>query len=150
MHPQLKSKVRCTDREIGEVTKVIVDPLSREISHIVVSMNGSGERQGSMALVQTITDGARQVGHASVPVQLRTASSEVAALPPFKRDEYLSTHEVEIAHLEDNLHVTPGEVLVPFPELEKDVKRRTFFMNFTHAIGFLIGLPIAFPVLRYL
>ena len=45
MQPQLKSKVRCTDREIGEVTKVIVDPLSREISHIVVSMNGSGERQ---------------------------------------------------------------------------------------------------------
>ena len=141
MQPQLKSKVRCTDREIGEVTKVIVDPLSREISHIVVSMNGSGERQVSMALVQTITDDA---------VQLRNASSEVAALPPFKRDEYLSTHEVEIAHLEDNLHVTPGEVLVPFPELEKNVKRRTFFMNFTHAIGFLIGLPIAFPVLRYL
>ena len=25
MQPQLKSKVRCTDREIGEVTKVIVD-----------------------------------------------------------------------------------------------------------------------------
>jgi len=141
MQPQLKSKVRCTDREIGEVTKVIVDPLSREISHIVVSMNGSGERQVSMALVQTITGDA---------VQLRNASSEVAALPPFKRDEYLSTHEVEIAHLEDNLHVTPGEVLVPFPELEKNVKRRTFFMNFTHAIGFLIGLPIAFPILRYL
>ena len=131
MQPQLKSKVRCTDREIGEVTKVIVDPLSREISHIVVSMNGSGERQVSMALVQTITDDA---------VQLRNASSEVAALPPFKRDEYLSTHEVEIAHLEDNLHVTPGEVLVPFPELEKNVKRRTFFMNFTHAIGFLIDV----------
>ncbi len=53
-------------------------------------------------------------------------------------------------HLEEHVHVTPGEVLVPFPELEKSVKRRTFFMNFTHVIGFLIGLPIAFPVLRYL
>jgi Rieske Fe-S protein len=126
MQPQLKSKVRCTDREIGEVTKVIVDPFSHEISHIVVSMNGSGERQVSMALVQAVTGDA------------------------FKRDDYLSTHDVEIAHLEDNLHVTPGEVLVPFPELEKNVKRRTFFMNFTHAIGFLIGLPIAFPILRYL
>ena len=141
MQPQLKSKVRCTDREIGEVTKVIVDPLSREISHIVVSMNGSGERQVSMALVQTVTNDS---------VQLRNASSEVAALPPFRRDEYLNTHEVEIAHLEDNLHVTPGEELVPFPELEKNVKRLTFFMNFTLAIGFLIGLPIAFPILRYL
>ena len=141
MQPQLKSKVRCTDREIGEVTKVIVDPLSREISHIVVSMNGSGERQVAMSSVQAVTDGA---------VQLRNASSEIMALPPFKRGEYVSTHEVEIAHLEEKVHVTPGEVLVPLPELEKNVKRRTFFMNFTHAIGFLIGLPIAFPVLRYL
>ena len=70
MQPQLKSKVRCTDREIGEVTKVIVDPLSREISHIVVSMNGSGERQVAMGLVQAVTDGA---------VQLRNTSSEIVS-----------------------------------------------------------------------
>ena len=63
-------------------------------------------------------------------------------LPVFKRDDYVTTHEVEIAHLEERIHVTPGEVLVPFPELERSVKRRTFFANFTHAIGFLIGLPI--------
>ena len=72
------------------------------------------------------------------------------ALPPFKRDEYVTTHEVEIAHLEDQIHVTPGEVLVPLPDLEKNVKRRTFFMNFTHVIGFLIGLPLAYPILRFL
>lgn len=123
------------------MTSVIVDPLSRQISHIVVSMNGHGERQVGMGQVQSVTEGA---------VQLRTTSSEVVALPAFKRDEYVTSHEVEIPHLEDNIHVTPGEVLVPFPELEKSVKRRTFFMNFTHAIGFLIGLPIAFPILRYL
>ncbi|BCA55938.1 putative Quinol-cytochrome c reductase, FeS subunit, modulated with PRC-barrel [Nitrospira sp. KM1] len=141
MQPQLKSKVRCTDREIGEVTKVVVDPLSHEISHIVVSMNGSGERQVAMASVRHVTEGT---------VELGTASTDVLSLPPFKRDDYVTTHEVEIAHLEEKVHVTPGEVLVPFPELEKNVKRRTFFMNFTHAIGFLIGLPIAFPILRYL
>ena len=87
------------------MTKVIVDPLSHQISHIVVSMNGSGERQVAMALVQTVTDST---------VQLRNTSSEIVALPPFNRAEYVSTHEVEIAHLEDKLHVTPGEVLVPF------------------------------------
>ena len=141
MQPQLKSKVRCTDREIGEVTKVIVDPLSREISHIVVSMNGSGERQVAMGHVQDVTDEA---------VHLRARSADILALPPFKREDYVTTHEVEISHLEDNIHVTPGEVLVPLPDLEKDVKRRTFFMNFTHVIGFLIGLPIAYPILRFL
>jgi Rieske Fe-S protein len=139
--PKLKSKVRCTDRDIGEVTKVVLDPLSHEISHIVVSMNGSGERQVEMGHVQAVMEDL---------VELRAPSSDIAALPPFKRDDYVTTHEVEISHLEDNLHVTPGEVLVPFPALEKDVKRRTFFMNFTHVIGFLIGLPIAYPILRFL
>jgi Rieske Fe-S protein len=141
LQPKLKSKVRCTDRDIGEVTKVVLDPLSHEISHIVVSMNGSGERQVAMGHVQAVMEDL---------VELRAPSSDIVSLPPFKRDDYVTTHEVEISHLEDNIHVTPGEVLVPLPELEKDVKRRTFFMNFTHAIGFLIGLPMAFPILRYL
>jgi hypothetical protein len=134
MQPKLKSKVRAADREIGEVTRVIMDPLSREVSHIVVSMNGSGERQVAMAHVQSVSD------HL---VELRSAASEILALPAFKRDDFVTTHEVEIAHLEENIHVAPGEILVPLPELERSVKRRTFFTNLTHAIGFLIGLPIA-------
>ena len=141
MQPKLKSKVRCADQEVGEVTKVIMDPLSHEISHLVVSVNGTGERQVSMGAVQTMTDDL---------VQLRSSSSEVMALPPFKRDDYVTLHEVEIPHIEDHLHVAPGEVLVPLPELEKSVKRRTFFANLTHVIGLFIGLPLAFPVLKYL
>jgi Rieske Fe-S protein len=141
MQPKLKSKVRCADQEIGQVTKVIMDPLSHEISHLVVSLNGAGERQVSMGAVQTVTDDL---------VQLRSSSSEVKALPPFKRDDYVTTHEVEIPHLEDHLHVTPGEVLVPIPELEKNIKRRTFFASLTHVVGLFIGLPLAFPVLKFL
>ena len=141
MQPKLKSKVRATDRELGEVTRVIVDPLSHEISHIVVAVGSGDERQVAMSLVQAVGEGS---------VDLRVASADILSLPAFKRDDYVTTHEVEIAHLEEKVHVSPGEVLVPFPELEKSVKRRTFFMNFTHVIGFLIGLPIAFPVLRYL
>jgi Rieske Fe-S protein len=141
MQPKLKSKVRCADQEIGQVTKVIMDPLSHEISHLVVSVNGAGERQVSMGAVQTVTDDL---------VQLRSSSSEVKALPPFKRDDYVTTHEVEIPHLEDHLHVTPGEVLVPIPDLEKNVKRRTFFASLTHVVGLFIGLPLAYPVLKFL
>ncbi len=141
--PRLKSKVRCTDREVGEITRVIVDPLSLEISHIVVGGNGVGgaERQVPMSEVQSVADDV---------VQLRTASGALAQFPPLKRDEYVTTHEVEIAHLEDRLHVEPGEVLVPLPMLERDLPRRTFFMNLTHAIGALVALPLAFPVLKYL
>lgn len=141
MQPQLKSKVRCADRDVGEVTKVIMDPLSHEVSHLVVSMNGAGERQVSMGAVQTVTDDL---------VQLRSSSSEVMALPPFKRDDYVTLHEVEIPGLEKHIHVTPGEVLVPLPELERNVKRRTFFTNLTYVMGLFIGLPLAYPVLKYL
>jgi Rieske Fe-S protein len=141
MQPKLKSKVRCADQELGEVSKVIVDPLSHEISDLVVSVPGIGERQVSMGAVQTVMDDL---------VQLRLSSSDVLALPPFRRDDYVTTHEVEIPHLEDHLHVTPGEVLVPIPELEMDVKRRTFFANLTQVMGLFIGLPLAFPVLKYL
>ncbi|MGH7208707.1 MAG: hypothetical protein ACREIL_04905, partial [Nitrospiraceae bacterium] len=57
MQPKLKSKVRCADREVGEVTRIIVDPLSREVSHIVVG-NGAGalERQIPAAQVQMVTE----------------------------------------------------------------------------------------------
>ncbi|MBL8054661.1 MAG: hypothetical protein JNK03_14910, partial [Nitrospira sp.] len=89
LQPKLKSKVRCTDHEIGEITRVVLDPLSHEISHIVVSMNGSGERQVLMTQVQDVTEEA---------VQLRAPSADILALPPFKREDYVTTHEVEISH----------------------------------------------------
>ena len=143
MQPKLKSKVLCADREVGEIKRVIVDPISLEISHIVVGGDGMGliERQVPMAQVQSMTDDV---------VTLRSSSSDFAGLPAFKRDEYVTTHEVEIAKLDDKIHVTPGEVLVPLPELERNVKRRTFFAAFTQAIGLLIAVPLAWPVLRYL
>jgi Rieske Fe-S protein len=141
MQPQLKSKVRCADREVGEVSKVIMDPLSHEVSHLVVSMNGAGERQVPMGAVQTVTNDF---------VQLRSSSSDVMGLPPFKREDYVTLHEVEIPGLEKHIHVTPGEVLVPFPELERNVKRRTFFANLTYVTGLFIGLPLMYPVLKFL
>lgn len=122
---------------------MIVDPLSKEISHIVVGGNGAGmlERQIPTDRLQKITDEL---------VDLSVASSELEQFPVFSREGYVTTHEVEIAHLEENLHVEPGEVLVPVPELERDIKRRTFFSAMTNAIGALIALPLVFPVLKYL
>ena len=142
MQPTLKSTVKCTDREVGEITRISVDPLSLEVSHIVVGDGTGGqERQVPMSEVQQI------VGHV---VHLRIPSSEMGRFPVLNRDEYVTTHEVEIAHLEERLHVEPGEVLVPIPDLERNIKRRTFFTNLTHAIGILLGLPLIYPVMKYL
>ncbi len=143
MQPKLKSTVKCSDREVGEVTRIIMDPFSREVSHLVVRPSGAGatERQVPADRITTVTEDT---------VQLRASSGEFQQFPPFERDGYVTIDEVEVAHLEDNLHVEPGEVLVPVPELERNVKRRTFFTNFLHAIGILLGLPLVYPAFKFI
>jgi Rieske Fe-S protein len=145
MQPKLTAKVLATDGEIGRVDKVIVDPLSHEVSHLVVGQLGASavERQVPIGEVQQIVN--------EEEIQMRFTCQEFEKFPILTREHYVTIKECEIAHLEDNIHhVEAGEVLVPLPTLERDVPRRTFFTNMTHAIGALIALPMAFPVLKYL
>ncbi len=143
MQPKLTAKARCSDGEVGKVSKVIVDPLSHDISHVVVQeSNGQRlDREVPIAQVQEVLN--------EEEITLRCSSSEFSKFPVLDRDLYVTIKDVEIAHLEDNLHVEPGEVLVPYPRLEHGVPRRSFFANMTHAIGALIALPLVFPVLKY-
>jgi Rieske Fe-S protein len=140
--PKLKARVQSSDGDVGEIRHVIVDPISLQISHVVIGDGAAtAERQVPVDAIQSVTNDL---------VQLRGTSADLGRYPVFKRDDYVTTHEVEIAHLEDKIHVEPGDVLVPLPVLEKDVKRRTFFTAFINAIGVLIALPFVWPVLRYL
>ena len=82
MQPKLKSKVRCTDGEVGELRRVIMDPLSHEISDIVVGdeKTGSVERQIPMSQVQGVTDEV---------VTLRATRAEYATFPASRHDDVL-------------------------------------------------------------
>jgi Rieske Fe-S protein len=144
MQPKLTAKARCADKEVGKISKVIVDPLSHEISHVVIrEWNGQGaERQVPIGQVQEVVN--------EEEVTLRCSVEDFSRFPLLERNQYVEIKEVEIAHLEDHLHVEPGEILVPLPRLEQGVPRRAFFTNMTHAIGTLIALPLVFPVLKYL
>lgn len=139
VQPKIKSTVRCVDGTVGEVAHVIVDPLSLEVSHIVVRTNGT-ERQVPVSTIQTAREDT---------VELACKSDQMAGFPVFKREDYLTSKEVEIPHLEDRVHVEPGEVFVPFPELERNCARRRFFAGFIQVMGVLIGLPLIWPVLRF-
>jgi Rieske Fe-S protein len=125
---------------VGEIAHVIADPISLEISHIVVRSNGM-QRQVPMSSI-------RAVGEDSVDLVCNAAQME--AFPELKREEYLTSKEVEIPHLETKIHVEPGEILVPFPVLERNCPRRDFFAGFTYVLGALIGLPLIWPVLRFI
>lgn len=144
MQPKLTAKAVCADKEVGKISKVIVDPLSHDISHIVVrEVNGHGaERQVPIGQVKEVVN--------EEEVLLRCSPEEFGCFPLLERSQYVDVKEVEIAHLEDHLHVEPGQILVPLPLLEQGVPRRMFFTNMTHAIGTLIALPLVFPVLKYL
>lgn len=141
MQPKIKSKVACTDREIGEVARVIVDPLTRDISHLVVKAGGLELMVPTEGNVSAVTD---------EMVRLNCASGDLAKFGRFHREEFVQVQEVEIAHLERHLDVTPGEVLVPLPLLERDLSRRSFFTKFTNAIGAVLALPLIFPALKYI
>ncbi|TSA01099.1 MAG: ubiquinol-cytochrome c reductase iron-sulfur subunit [Nitrospiraceae bacterium] len=140
VQPKIKSKVRCVDGEVGEIAHVIADPISLEVSHIVVRTNGT-QRQVPVSTIATVREDS---------VELRCNASQVADYPELKREDFLTSKEVEIPHLENKVHVEPGDLLVPFPQLEKSCARRNFFTGFIHVIGALIGLPLVWPVLRFI
>jgi Rieske Fe-S protein len=121
------------------VAHVIADPFSLDVSHIVVRVNGT-DRQVPLSVVRNVEEDS---------VDLLCNEAELAAFPVFVRANFLSSKEVEIPHLEDKIHVEPGELFIPFPELEKSIARRSFFAGFTNLMGILIGLPLLWPVLRY-
>ena len=51
--PKIKSKVRCLDGDAGEIVHVIADPISLEISHIVVRANLDNADQLAIGTVTT-------------------------------------------------------------------------------------------------
>lgn len=141
MQPKIKSKVRCTDQEIGEIIRVIVDPLSQDISHLVVKTGGRELLIPTEQNVAACTESG---------VELAFSSEALARFDLFRREDYVQVKEVEIAHLDRHLDVMPGEALVPIPDLEKNIERRTFLQRFTNAIGLVLALPLLYPVIRYI
>jgi Rieske Fe-S protein len=140
MQPKIKSKVFCSDREVGDLIRIVVDPLSREISDLVVK-SGRGEIMVPAGTIASCTED---------EVRLSIASDALSSMERFKRDDYVRTDEVEIPHLERHLDVQPGEALVPLPDLEKDMARRTFLSRFTNTMGAVVGFSLVYPVFKYI
>ena len=138
---QIKSTIRCSDREVGVVSHVVINAVSKEISHAVLL---SGEKQ----LLIPIED--LSVSETGDAATLRCASSELSKYPPFRKEEFHELKEVELAGVERRLRIYPGEPLIPVPGLERDITRRKFFTNLINAIGVVLALPLVYPILRYL
>ncbi len=140
MQVKLAATVKCTDGEAGRVSRIIVDPILKTISHLVVLSDGH----------ERVIPLDSRVSINSETVQLKFPISELSGFPLLRREDFVELKEVEIAGLERHLEVTPGETLVPIPPIEKDPSRRAFFIKLSNAIGVVLALPLVYPILRYL
>lgn len=140
MSVKIKFKVRCSDGDAGEVSRVIADPITKNISHIVVHAGG---REWVVPFDRVSVEGEAAV--------LNFSTTELNQFPPLRREDFVELSQVEIAGLERRMEeVAAGETLVPLPKLEKDLSRRSFFVKFTNTIGVVLALPLVYPILRYL
>jgi len=140
IQPKIKYKVKCSDREVGDVSRVIVDPIAKTVSHIVLRAEGK----------EWVIPYDHRILIEGETVILNFPSSNLNQFPVLRREDFVEVKDVEIAGLEQRLEVEPGETLVPIPELEKDPSRRAFFIKFSNAIGVVLALPLVYPILRYL
>ena len=139
MQPKILMKVVGSDRDVGEVTNVIADPVTKTLSHIVVRMEDRGQRVVPLDQVAEISD----------DVRLRCPAVAVSGYPLLRRGDYTTVHEQEVAGLEARLDVEPGETLIPVPEGDRDLPRRGFFTKFTMAINGVLALPFIYPVVKF-
>src|SRR3954447_25839308 len=89
MRLDLGSGVHCTDAAFGELADVIVDPISRRITHLVVEPHGHHERARLVPI-----DRARPAGDGLV---LDYSLSELDALEPLQESAYLRAGERVVA-----------------------------------------------------
>src|SRR3954447_26831068 len=89
MRLDLGSSVRCTDAVFGELADVIVDPISRRVTHLVVAPHGhpDGARLVSIERARSADDG----------LALDHSVAEVGALEPLHESAYVRAGERIVA-----------------------------------------------------
>src|SRR5437867_800826 len=112
VQPKIKYKVRCVGGEVGEVAHVIAGPLSLGVSHIVVRANGT-ERQVPVSAIGAVR---------GESVELTCNVAQFSGFPELKREDFISSKEVEIPHLENRVHVEPGKCSSRSPILRKTAR----------------------------
>ena len=89
MRLELGNKVSCTDAEFGELADVIVDPISRRITHLVVAPHG--DREGARLV------GIERARPAEEGLVLDHSIAEVEALESLRESAYVRARDHVVA-----------------------------------------------------
>ena len=88
MRLDLGSSVHCSDAAFGELADVIVDPISRRVTHLVVEPHGNHER-GRLVPID-------RVSPAGDGLALDCSVAEVQALEPVRESTYVRAGELVV------------------------------------------------------
>ncbi len=141
MELKLNTQVWCREEPAGVVSRVIIDPVTKDVSHFVLM---AGEEEYVIPL------DARVSAWDGKGIRLEYPIETLHQLPLLRREDYVDLKEVEIAGVESRLEIAPGAALVPVPQLERSPTRRQFFAAFSNAIAAVLAVPLLYPILRYL
>jgi sporulation protein YlmC with PRC-barrel domain len=86
---ELGNKVRCTDKEFGELADVVIDPITKRVTHLVVRAT-QGDALGSRLVPVELADASDQRG---AEIALHCTVKEVEELPNVQDFAYLRVGE---------------------------------------------------------
>jgi sporulation protein YlmC with PRC-barrel domain len=110
MRLDLGSPVHCSDGEYGELADIVVDPIKKRVTHVVVQP----ERRHDLARLVPI-ERAQSTGHSEGAIRLDYTVEEVNKLEPLQRSAYLRVGETPV---EDPDHQVGIENMLALPYYE--------------------------------
>jgi uncharacterized membrane protein/sporulation protein YlmC with PRC-barrel domain len=84
----IDAKVLCTDGEVGRLTDVVVDPVRRRVTHLVV-------RQDALPAREVLVPAERIAGSSRTEVRLDCTRDEMAGFPEFTETRYVPASSPE-------------------------------------------------------
>ncbi len=88
MRLELGSAVRCTDAQFGELADIVVDPLSRRVTHLVVRPHHAPDQARLVPVGQARDDGDA--------IALDGSVADIQALDPVRESAYLRVGEFPV------------------------------------------------------
>jgi sporulation protein YlmC with PRC-barrel domain len=106
----VNAEVTCVDGVCGQSTYVIINPISRQVTHVVVK-GKKGLHTERVVPVDLVVDTTRDL------IRLRCTTDELSRIEPFTETEYVQESMPDVGYLEGTYRVWPYDI----PELNATI-----------------------------
>jgi uncharacterized membrane protein/sporulation protein YlmC with PRC-barrel domain len=106
----LNAKVECTDGYAGRSSHIIINPITKQLTHFVVQQEDQGEAVDRLVPIEKVAE------TTPVLIRLKVTKDELAEMEPFTDSHYI---KVDVPDY-DYIHVTPYHAL-PTKTVDKSI-----------------------------